>query len=81
VVASNVHGIPDAVLDGKTGLLVPPKDAQALASALARLIEDPAERADLGRTGREFVSANYDWQANTAQMLRLYERLTIVPPA
>jgi glycosyltransferase involved in cell wall biosynthesis len=76
VVASNVHGIPDAVLDGKTGILVPPQDSTALASALAELIEGPALRASLGDAGRNFVASNYDWQANALQMQRLYETLT-----
>jgi L-malate glycosyltransferase len=75
VVASNVHGIPDAVLDGKTGLLVPPKDPAGLASAIAGLIDDPAQRSSLGAAGRAFVAANYSWQDNVAQMQRVYEDL------
>jgi glycosyltransferase involved in cell wall biosynthesis len=76
VVASNIHGIPDAILDGKTGLLVPPKDPAALAAALAELIDDPATRRALGAAGRDFVAANYAWQDNITQMARLYEQLT-----
>lgn len=76
IVATNIHGIPDAVLDGKTGLLVPPKDPAALAAALAELIDDPATRRALGAAGRDFVAANYAWQDNVAQMQHLYETLT-----
>lgn len=76
IVASRVHGIPDVVLDGDTGLLVPPRDPAALAAALAKLIDDPSLRASMGRRGREYVAAEYDWQKNTAQMDTLYERLT-----
>jgi glycosyltransferase involved in cell wall biosynthesis len=76
VVASNIHGIPDAVLDGKTGILVPPKDPTALAAALTDLIEDPALRTHLGAAGRNFVAANYDWRENAAQMERVYRSLT-----
>ena len=75
VVASNIHGIPDAVLDDKTGLLVPSKDPAALASALARLVDNPALRAELGQAGRRFVAANYSWQQNAEQMDLLYHRL------
>jgi glycosyltransferase involved in cell wall biosynthesis len=75
VVASNVHGIPDAVLDGTTGLLVPSKDPGALATAIGRLIDDPALRGRLGAAGREFVARNYDWQQNAAQMQLIYEGL------
>jgi glycosyltransferase involved in cell wall biosynthesis len=76
VVASNVHGIPDAVRDGVTGLLVPPKDAAALADALRRLIEDEALSRRLGKAGREYVAEQYDWRANAAQMEHIYNRLT-----
>ena len=76
VVASNIHGIPDAVIDGRTGLLVPSGDPGALADRLARLIDSPELRTKLGAAGREFVARNYDWASNVAQMQRLYERLT-----
>src|SRR5690606_3435328 len=75
VVASNVHGIPDAVLDGRTGILVPPRDVNALASVLSRLVEDPVERAAMGQAGRAFVAANYSWDKNAEQMERLYAGL------
>jgi glycosyltransferase involved in cell wall biosynthesis len=75
VVASNVYGIPDVVRDGRTGLLVPAKDAGALAGALARLIDDPDLRASMGKLGREYVTARYDWKENAGQMERLYTRL------
>ncbi|OGO53033.1 MAG: hypothetical protein A2148_00900 [Chloroflexi bacterium RBG_16_68_14] len=75
VVASRVHGIPDAVEDGHTGLLVPPGDAEALAGAIARLAEDAELRAAMGRAGRAFVEGRYRWQENAAQMERLYRHL------
>ena len=53
VVASRVGGMPEVVADGKTGLIVPPGDASALASALARLLDAPALRHELGRHGAE----------------------------
>lgn len=52
VVATEVGEIPDLVLDGATGLLVPAGDADALAAAIARLLASPAERARLGRCAR-----------------------------
>jgi glycosyltransferase involved in cell wall biosynthesis len=75
VVASNIHGIPDAVIDGRTGLLVPSKDPAALADALARLVESPELRTKLGAAGREFVARSYDWSLNVTQMQRLYDKL------
>jgi glycosyltransferase involved in cell wall biosynthesis len=73
VVASDVHGIPDVVRHGVTGLLVAPKDPQALADAIASLADDAPLRRRLGDAGRTYVSTHYDWRANAAQMDRLYE--------
>jgi glycosyltransferase involved in cell wall biosynthesis len=73
VVASRVHGIPDVVVDGETGLLVPPRDRQALAAALDRLASDGDLRRRLGQAGRAFVAEHYSWEENTAQMEALYE--------
>jgi glycosyltransferase involved in cell wall biosynthesis len=75
VVGSRVHGIPDTVDDGRTGLLVPPGDTGALAAAIARLAGDAALRAEMGRAGRAFVEARYRWEENAAQMERLYRDL------
>jgi glycosyltransferase involved in cell wall biosynthesis len=75
VVASRVHGIPDVVRDGRTGLLVPSGNAGALASAIARLVGDRALREEMGRAGRAFVQERYRWQDNVAQMERLYQYL------
>ena len=52
VVATRMGGIPDLVVDGETGLLVPPSDARALADAIARLVADPSEAARLGEAGQ-----------------------------
>ena len=72
VVASGVHGLPDVVEDGRSGLLVPPGDADALAGALGRLVADAGLRAELGRAGRVLVERCYRWEENAAQMERLY---------
>jgi L-malate glycosyltransferase len=82
VVATNVYGIPDVVVDGQTGLLTPAKDPEALANALGRLVEDAALRKQLGEAGRKYVAAQYDWQQNTAQMDTIYANLAgWQPPA
>jgi glycosyltransferase involved in cell wall biosynthesis len=75
VVATNVYGIPDAVLDGRTGVLVPPRDAELLATALESLVTDAALSRWLGEVGREYVASQYDWRKNTAQMDRIYENV------
>src|SRR5260370_32467423 len=57
VVAGRSGGVPDAVEHGKTGLLVPPNDPDALAAAIASLLMDPAEATRLGRTALEEVAS------------------------
>jgi ubiquinone/menaquinone biosynthesis C-methylase UbiE len=73
VVASAVGGTPELVVDGETGLLVPPGDADALARALARVLADPALAARLGGAGRERVLTEFSLGAMTARVLELYE--------
>ncbi len=72
VVGSDVHGIPDVVDHGRTGLLVPPGDEQALARAIARLADDVRLRKTMGENARAFVAERYDWRENAAQMERIY---------
>jgi glycosyltransferase involved in cell wall biosynthesis len=75
VVASRVHGIPDVVSDGVTGLLVPPGNVPALAEAIGRLASDAELRTAMGRAGRAFVEQRYRWEDNCAQMESLYRRV------
>ncbi len=80
VVATRVGGVPEAVVDGDTGILVPAFDARALAEACMALIRDPARRAALGRRGRQFVLDNYQWHANAATMASVYRQLLAGEP-
>ncbi len=72
VIASKVGGVPEAVLHNQTGLLVPPKDIDALTTACLDLIDDPARRRQLGLAGRRFVERYYQWQDNCRQMEEIY---------
>jgi glycosyltransferase involved in cell wall biosynthesis len=72
VVASNLSGIPELVVDGHTGLLAPPRDAAALADALERCYRDPALRKRVGVSGREKVIAEFDLYDNAAQLAQLF---------
>jgi glycosyltransferase involved in cell wall biosynthesis len=71
VVASNIRGPREQVEDGRTGLLVPPRDASALAAALARLAGDAALRARMGAAGRDAALARYDEARVVARTLDL----------
>jgi glycosyltransferase involved in cell wall biosynthesis len=59
VVASRVSGIPEVVLDGETGWLVPPEDPGALAAALAALLADADEGRRRGAAGRQRVDERF----------------------
>jgi glycosyltransferase involved in cell wall biosynthesis len=72
VVASRVGGVPEAVIHGKTGLLVPPRDVDALAAACIELIDNPNRRREMGLAGRRFVERYYDWRENTRLMGEIY---------
>jgi glycosyltransferase involved in cell wall biosynthesis len=72
VVASAVGGLLDLVVDGRTGLRVPPGDVEALHDALARLLADPELRARLGMAGRERVRERFSWAAATDATLVAY---------
>lgn len=75
VVASRVGDIPRAVENGITGVLVPPRDPQALAAALAPLLRDPALRQRLGSAGRERARRHFDADATATALERLYREL------
>jgi glycosyltransferase involved in cell wall biosynthesis len=68
VVATPVTGIPEAVLDGDTGLLVPENDTVALADAIDRLVEDADLRCRLAEQGRRHVEERFDVLNNSRQL-------------
>ena len=75
VVSTGVDGIPEAVVDGVTGLLVPPRDPVALATALEQLLSDPAQRRRLGEAGRERVTAEFSLEQMVARISDVYLEL------
>jgi glycosyltransferase involved in cell wall biosynthesis len=72
VVATAVGGVPDLVVDGQTGFLVQPGDAESLAGIVIRLARDPAERSCVGERARADVSARYSHERLVADIERLY---------
>lgn len=73
VVASAVGGLLDLVVDGETGLLVPPRDVPALRAALLRLLGDRDLRLRLGAAGRERARREFSWERVTDLTLEVYE--------
>ncbi len=72
LVATTMGGVPEVVVDGDTGLLVPPGDPTALADALQRLIDDAALRRRLGDGGRQRAVRLYSHRVVAEQNLALY---------
>ena len=72
VVATAVGGLRDLVIDGETGLVVPPRDPGALRSALERLLGDPVLRRRLGAAGRERARERFSWAAVTDATIAAY---------
>ena len=73
VVASAVGGLKDLVVDGETGVLVPPRDVGALREALERLLGDRELRRRLGAAGRDRIREHFSWERFSAETIRAYE--------
>jgi phosphatidylinositol alpha-mannosyltransferase len=72
IVAADIPGYRDVVSDGEHGLLVPPKDPEALADAVCRLLSNPELRATMRRAG-EVKARAHDWPRIGAQVLEYYQ--------
>lgn len=72
IVATRVGGNGEIVADGVNGLLVPPRDPDALATALLALLDDPARAQAMGRAGREWLLANATFEVMSRRYLEIY---------
>jgi len=75
VIASAVGGIPEVVVHGQTGWLVPPGDPAALAQAIAQCAASPEQRSECGRRGYERVKRSFTIESAARRHEELYERL------
>lgn len=75
VVAGRSGGIPAAVRDGETGVLVDAESPEAVAQAVGRLLEDPELRARLGAAGRHAVETRFNWDRVTRDLVQLGHEL------
>ena len=71
VVGSDISGLPEAVADNRTGILVPPGDAGALASAIKRLSSNRSEALAMVRMGRRLVEQDFDLRRNVQQQMAI----------
>jgi len=75
VVATRVGGIPEVVIDGRTGVLVPPKKPSALAEAILNFYNDRSMAEQFGQKGYEIVHRKFSAESMAAKIMVIYERL------
>ena len=81
IVGSRIGGIPEAVLDGVTGFLVPPQEPAALARRIADLLDDRALRGRMGEAGRRFVAERFEIARQTETLETLYDAVRLAAGA
>ncbi len=80
VISTSVVGIPELVVHNETGLLVPPDNPTALATALGDVLSEPMLRRRLASAGRETVARRYAPPASTAALIRLHHSVARIAP-
>lgn len=75
VVGTNAGGLPEIVLDGETGFLVPPADHEALARQITALLKKPALRKAMGKRGQERVKERFEFRTNVKALEELFQRI------
>lgn len=75
VIATNIRGCREAVIHGKTGLIVPPKDSEKLAEALETLLKDSERRQVYGAAGRQRIESEYDENLVFGRLAEFYREL------
>ena len=76
IVTPHVGGITDVVLDGETGLLVPPNNPDELANAVNRIVADPKLGERMGEAGRRRVEDKFTWDRVAIETLSVYNEVT-----
>jgi phosphatidylinositol alpha-1,6-mannosyltransferase len=79
VVAADLEGIPDAIVPGENGFLVPPGDADGYVNTILPLLGDEQRRLTLGRQAQHFVREHYSWQHVAEQYLAVFREVSSSP--
>jgi glycosyltransferase involved in cell wall biosynthesis len=79
IVATTAGGIPEVVADGETGFLVPPRDHEAMAGAIVRLLKDEGLRKQMGEAGRARACTLFSAERRVQETLRVYQRVAMHP--
>jgi phosphatidylinositol alpha-1,6-mannosyltransferase len=75
VIGGNTGGVPEAVSDGRTGVLVSGTDVEQLRAAIVRFADDPLLRMSMGRAGREMVASAFDWSSAARKLTAVHEHV------
>jgi len=75
VIGTNLEGIPELITDGETGLLVPPRNPEALAQAILRIVENPTRAKAMARAGRKRVEQAFSTAIKVERTEALYRHL------
>lgn len=75
VISTNVGGIPEGILNGKSGFIVPEKNPKAIAEKIEILIKNPSLRKKMGKEGREFVKNKYSPEKMAKSLINVYHSL------
>jgi len=78
VIASNVGGNAEAIIDGVNGLLIPPDDPNALFAAIIRLLSDPTQAKAMGSAGNAFAAEFFTTDAMMKSIVNIYDKLLVV---
>ncbi len=81
VIASDVAGCRSGILDGKTGVLVPPGDSRGLARAISDLLDNPVKRKRMGMAGRKWMETNFDIRKIALEYFDVYREAGVSLPA
>ena len=76
VIATKIGSINEVVIDGQTGILIPPNDQDSLQQAMEKLIIDRGLRRTLGNNGRQFIEANYSYQKVVFKLGEFFKQVT-----
>ena len=81
VIASDVGGVKECVLDGQTGFVVPPGEDQPLMTALRKLIQDRSLQREMGKAGREHFERNFSFISMAGKTFAIYEKIARRKPS
>lgn len=74
-IMTNIGGNKGLAIDGETGLVIPPRDPSAMATAIQQLTDDAALRTKMGQAGKEYIQANYSVERSVRELMAVYQNL------